>query len=208
MKDRENFHKQAVASNSRFISTKGKKFNMPDGSSLDVLEAVIVDTRNTNTYYKGVYNASNPKPPACFAIAREIDDLAPHADAPEKIHTNCADCPMNQWKSAPGGGNGKACKNTSRIAIVSPDGTSESKPLVLTASPTALKHWGKYLADMKKAGQHYVQVVTQISFKADEQYPVLMFSALRPSGDELTAIAWGLRDEAAKILDQPPIKQD
>jgi hypothetical protein len=89
-----------AAPSGRNISTKGKVFNLPDGRTHQgPLEAVILDHRNFNRYFTVAYDPKDPKPPACFAIAKRLDELVPHEDATEPQADACSEGPMNQWGS-------------------------------------------------------------------------------------------------------------
>jgi len=60
------------------ISTRDKKFTLPDGTShAGPLMAVVLDFRNFNRYFTKPYDPQNPTPPDCFAIAKDFNDLSP-----------------------------------------------------------------------------------------------------------------------------------
>lgn len=186
----------------RNISTRGKVFTLPNGkTSQGPLRAVILDHRNYNRYYTVAYNPQDPKPPACFALAKEIAGLAPHAEAADPQADACANCAMNKWGSAPGGGKGKACRNTVRLAIAAPD-KSDDEPMILTVSPTGLKSWNALVNSLETIGMLPVQVVTEISFDPQAAYPTLQFKADSPHED--LEHFWHMREKAQAMLDQPP----
>jgi len=182
------------------ISTKNKMFTLPNGqSNPGPMNVVILDYRNLNAYYSTPYNAQNPKPPSCFAIASQLADLAPHEDAEEPQADDCASCVNNQWKSAPGGGNGKACKNMVRLAVAAVDADENTSPMILKISPTGLKSWAPLVKELDDAGMLPIQVVTEIKFDEHLTYPSLQFKALK-AHDKLE-LFWALREKAQSILD-------
>jgi len=191
------------------ISTKGKVFTLPDGSSSDgPLICVVLDWVTANSYFEGIYNPKDPQPPACFAIADKPAEAAPSKHAPKPQHSSCcgdADtptCPKNEWRSDPGGGAGKACKNTRRLLIVPHDATEKTQPWIISVSPTGLKHFDKYVNMLADVGTHPLEVVTEISFEASEAYPSLRF-ALDTKHDNVN-LMWKLKGIGQEILRQEP----
>jgi hypothetical protein len=191
------------------ISTKGKVFTLPDGSADNgPLICVVLDWVTANTYFEGIYNPKDIKPPACFAIAREPSKAVPSDNSPKKQFDRCvgdADnpgCPKNEWNSDPQGGKGKACKNTRRILVVPADATSKTQPWVISASPTSLKHFDKYVNTLADVGTHPIEVITEISFEAGEAYPSLRF-AVDTKHDNLE-LMWKLKELGQEILVQEP----
>lgn len=202
-KELANTDKTIPPVSSRNISIKGKQFTLPDSTvHAGPLEAVILDSRFLNTFYTADYNPNDIKPPACFALAKERDDMAPHADAPEPQSAECESCPMNAWGSSPKGGKGKACRNMIRLAVAPSDATEDTEPMILRVPPTSLNSWGKLVRDLQQAGLIPLQVVTAISFDASAAYPQLQFKAMQ-AHDNLQ-LFWTLRERATALLDAPP----
>jgi hypothetical protein len=164
------------------ISTKGKVFTLPDGSSDDgPMTCVILDWVSANVWFEGLYNPKDIKAPACFAIGRIVNDLAPVEHSPKKQHTECKGCPQNEWGSHPQGGKGKACKNTRRLLIAPLDADENTMPWVIDVSPTGLKHFDKYVNTLSDNGKHPIEVVTEISFEESEAFPSLRFKPVSPN---------------------------
>lgn len=176
-KELANLSKTIDPPSSNKISTKGKVFTLPDGkSSPGPLNAVILDWVSLNVYYPGAYNPNQRTGPACFAIGKVIEELTPSENAPQKQSAgDCASCPKGQWGTG-AGGKGKACKNQRRLLLVSPDFTDHSMPMSLYVSPTGLKSWNEYVRRLATEQQALpVQVVTKITFDANQTYPTLQF---------------------------------
>lgn len=186
------------------ISTRGKKFTLPNGQSGDTIEVVILDFAWFMVNYPGVYNANNPQQPNCFAVGREnpmSGELKPHEDSAEPQHSDCKDCPKNQWKSAPSG-NGKACKNQRRLIVLPPDADESAEPMTLYVSPGGLKHFDAYVSRL--SAEHNmlpVQVITKLSFDPDQSYPLLKFEMIGVH-DNLQ-LFWNKRDSSQELLFRP-----
>lgn len=91
---------------------------LPGNQMMVIILADVIE----NSWYDGPYDPSTPASPKCFAFAHDEDDLAP-PDAVDKDPyferqaMVCADCPRNEWGSAPTG-KGKDCKNVMRLAMI------------------------------------------------------------------------------------------
>lgn len=185
------------------ISTKNKRFTLPDGTSHQgPLKVVILDFTNTRTYYTGVYNASNIVPPRCFAAGKSIQDLAPSASIEEPMAEDCASCSMNQWGSDPQGGKGKACKSGVRLMLVAADIESGAEPLALDVTPTGMRSWNGLLANLSARGIAPMQAVVEIGLNPDVSYPTLTFEFVEQH-DRLEQ-AWTLREKAEPLLEKHP----
>jgi hypothetical protein len=185
------------------ISLKGKVFTLPNGqSSPGPMQAIILDTRNIRTYYKGQYNPNQLESPECFAIAKQLEDLAPSPNARHPNAETCAECPFDAWHSAPGGGKGKACKNSIRLAIVPANFTADTHPMLITVSPTGIKSFSTLVADLHANNLIPAQIVTEIAFNPNETFPTLVFKALH-AHDRLEEV-WKLRERAQMALDREP----
>ena len=183
------------------ISLKGRVFTMPDGSTNQgPLGAVILDFRNHNSFWSTPYNPQQLTDPACFALSREFGDLAPSADAPTPQAEHCAVCPRNVFGSAPNG-KAKSCKNTRRLAIVPPDATLETAPMLLDASPTAISAFESYLLGLATEGKMPVEVITHIAFDPASDFASLRFGKPKPLTDKQLTIMMKLREKAQAMLD-------
>lgn len=179
-----NLSKTIDPPSSNKISTRGKVFTLPDGkSSPGPLNAVVLDWVSLNVYYPGAYNPNSPTGPSCFAIGKNIDELVPSDNAPNKqSESNCAECPKGQWGTG-FGGKGKACKNQRRLILVEPSFTDRSAAMSLYVSPTGLKAWNEYVRRLATEQEALpVQVVTAISFDPNQTYPTLQFEFVERHG--------------------------
>ena len=183
------------------ISLKGRVFTMPDGSiHAGPIAAVILDFRNHNSFWSTPYNPQQLTDPVCFALSREFGDLAPSADATTPQAEHCAVCPRNVFGSAPNG-KAKRCKNARRLAIVPPDATLETAPMLLDASPTAISAFESYLLGLATEGKMPVEVVTLIAFDPASDFPSLRFGKPKPLTDRQLATMIKLREKAQAMLD-------
>ena len=184
------------------ISLKGRVFTMPDGSvHTGPIAGVILDFRNYNAYWDTPYNPQQLTDPACFALSREFGDLAPSADATSPQAEHCAVCPRNVFGSA-ANGKAKRCRNSRRLAIVPPDATAETEPMILTASPTAISAFESFVIGLAASeGKMPVEVVTHIAFKPDTDFPTLVFGKPKPLTDKQLRVMMKLRAKAQPMLD-------
>jgi hypothetical protein len=179
------------------ISLRGRVFTMPDGSTdPGPIGAVILDFRNYNAYWDTPYNPNQLVDPVCFALSREFGDLAPSADASNPQAEHCAVCPRNVFGSA-ANGKAKSCRNARRLAIVPPDATLETEPMIVTTSPTAISAFESYVLGLATEGKMPVEVVTLIAFKPDTDYPTLVFGKPKPLTDKQLGIMMKLREKGS-----------
>ena len=186
------------------ITLKGKVFTLPDGAQTKgALEVTILDWRNVNLYYPGAYNSQKPEEPSCFAISKIIDGMKPSDNANDAQSDACKGCPWNEWGSASGGGKGKACKNTVRIAVVPVDATSETPIWTIDVSPTGLTGFNNLVNDLKNQRALLpVQVVTSIDFDSTCDFPKLTFAGGEEHGN--LEVMFPLREAAAALLEREP----
>jgi hypothetical protein len=184
------------------ISLRGRVFTMPDGSThLGPIAAVILNWRSHNQYWAVPYDPNRLEDPICWAVSRTYDELAPSPDAPERQAERCNNCPKNVFGSAPNR-KAKSCRNSRRLAIVPPDATPETEPMILSASPTAISAFESYVIGLAASeGKLPVEVVTHIAFKPDAEYPTLVFGKPKPLTDKQLAVMMTLRAKAQPMLD-------
>lgn len=177
----------------RKINVKNKQFILPDGTVLgEVIDVIIVDFISANRYYVNVFNPNNPEPPVCFAFGKDIGAMMPHEEAPEKQSAECARCPMNQWKSDPNGGKGKACKNTRELAVIlaSDAGDPEAPVYTISVSPTSIKSFdAMYTYVARTMNGPLVKAIVSISTNPNVDYAQLIFSDPVPNEEYATHVA-------------------
>jgi hypothetical protein len=186
----------------RSISTKKQVFTLPDGRAhKGPLSVVVLDFINKNLMYDRAWREGERIPPLCFAIGKNIEELAPSVNAPDPQAEQCRGCPMNEFGTASNGG-GKACKNTAVLALASPDAKSK-EIMLLSVSPTGLTNWNKYVTSVKAQFNAVpIKVVTEITFDENVDFPKLQFSVAAPNENLQTH--WGMREEARLLLSQEP----
>jgi hypothetical protein len=142
---------------------------------------------------------------ACFAIGTNPRDMTPSANAPARQADDCQACPMNQFGSA---GEGKACKNGRRLALLpeNDDGGDvdfEHDIWLMDVSPTALKGFDGYVQAVARTfSQPPVGMLTEISFDPSVTYAKLMFSNPRPIAS--LGEAFARQAEAQEMLNAEP----
>ncbi len=188
------------------ITLKNKEFTLPDGQKHPgPIELIILDFVWFMVHYPGVYNASNPQQPNCFAVGRDNPDsgnLKPHESVKVPQHTNClgkeGGCPKNQWKSA-ASGNGKACKNQRRLIVVPPNFDEETTPMSMYVSPGGLKNFDSFVSRLKAEESILpMQAIVAVSFDKDQSYPLLKFKFVERHAR--VNDAWALREQIQPLL--------
>jgi len=188
------------------ISLKGKVFSMPNGgTSPGPINAVILDWRSINVFYPGTYNAQKIETPVCFAVANNIGDLKPSPNCADPQSKECEGCKRNAWSSAPGGGRGRACKNTIRVAIVPPDAKDDTVPWTIDIAPTSTTAFNSMVYAIRDGmGMLPLQVQLTLDFDANADYPKLTFASPEALPDELVGLMFDLRKASQSLLDKEP----
>ena len=185
----------------------GGRFDLPDGRSVEgSIEAIIVDFRAVHSFWPGKFDKNNVKPPVCFAVGLNPRQMAPTDNSPDKQADNCQACPNNQFGSD---GDGKACKNMRRLALVPPRDDDETQAdtehdlWILDVSPTAIKNFDAFVSVIAKTFQTPpAGVAVTIGFDTSVEYAKLTFSNPRLIGNAGEVLA--LQEQAAVLLDAEP----
>lgn len=175
------------------VSIKGKVFHIQRGDERILvtkpgeddpaasLEVVIVraNPNRSKVFYAEGYSEGERSKPTCYSN----DGVEPAADAQEKQAKKCAACAHNQWGSrvTDGGGKAKACSDSRRIAIATPDAPAD--PMLLripAASMKALEDYGKQLAARGIPPQ---AVITKVGFDYSVAWPALTFKPVAIIGE-------------------------
>jgi hypothetical protein len=186
------------------VRMSGKGFTTPDGEVHDALRGVIVDFVSANTHYPGVFDKEKPTPPNCFAIHKIIDQMAPHATAPEPQADTCAECPLNKFES--GVGKSKACKNTRKLALIQENATDDSQIWILTIPPKSLRYFDTYVSSTLSGQQGVTPIcaVTEITMDPKEDYAAPRFAFNRLLEEKELMQYYQRKPEAENLLMQPP----
>jgi hypothetical protein len=213
---REALAKQAAAMAERTAPPGGSKIKMPQGGGKFILpdgrevegsiEAIIVDFRAVHSFWPGKFDKKDIKPPVCFAVGLNPRQMAPTDNSPDKQAESCQSCPNNQFGSD---GDGKACKNMRRLAILPPLDSDEVTAdvehdmWVLDVSPTAIKNFDGFVQTIARTFQTPpCGVVVTIGFDSSVDYGKLVFSNPRPITNVADVMA--KQDEAGVMLDAEP----
>lgn len=177
------------------------------------MEAVALFASFRNVFYAGRYDPNNIVNPNCFAISEDDEDMAPHANVSEPVHPTCEGCKYNEWGSDPGGGRGKACKQTRRLVLLpgqavdlGPDAIKTAELAVMDIPVTSVRNYSGFVNSLAASANvpPYAAVV-EISVVPDAktQFKV-KFNPLRvvPSKEHVTALK-GRMDTARQISMDP-----
>ena len=183
--------------------TQNKEFELPDGRKSDgPLELIILDFVSFNAMYEGRYDPNNIQPPVCFSVGTVVQQMVPSAKAPEPQSTSCSTCPMNQFGSD---GNGKACKNKRRLAVLPADFDADTPIYTLEVSPTGLKAFDKFVSSLASTQRKVpAQLVTEVDFDPAKDYPTLTFKALRAlEAEQVVEVFARIEEGRARINVEP-----
>lgn len=179
---------------------------LPDGLNLGTsADFVVVDFISTNKYYYGPYDPNNLAPPDCFAMGKNIAEMAPDDLSPNKESDKCATCHFNQFGSALTG-SGKACKNTRDLAVLLVDeetGLTGNTLYTISLPPTAIKSFDgmvSYVARMLNGPM--IKAIVTISGSPKGTYALISFSDPAPNPEYAAHMEY--REAAQPLLWRKP----
>jgi len=181
----------------KFFSLRGGKISLDGAAVGDSVSGIVVGMVYENQYFDEEFDPDAPQSPVCYAFGYEKESMmAPHEESEKPQHEQCKGCPHNEFGSADRG-QGKACKNVVRIAIIAEDdleNLDEAGVVFMKIPVMSVRNWERYAkVDLAKTLKRpYYTVVTKITLEADNksQFRVLfslekeinnskMFSALK-----------------------------
>lgn len=172
------------------ISIKGKVFAVvrdgerkvlpnpkdPDSPATSIEVVLLKANKGTSKvfYAKGYTEGAEGVKPDCFSNTGD----KPDASVEKPQSKSCATCPHNQWGSKVGenGGKGKACQDSIRLAVATPDLLND--PYLLRVPPASIRSVVEYGDFLKKRGVGYNMVVTRVGFDMEAPTPKLTFKPI------------------------------
>jgi hypothetical protein len=169
------------------ISIKGKVFSVvrdgdrkvlpnprdPDSPATAIDVVILKANKNPSKvfYAKGYSEGSDGVKPDCFSN----NGTHPDASVESPQSKVCATCKWNQWGSKIGdtGSKGKACQDSVRIAIATPNQLRD--PYMLRVPPASIRSLGEYGKMIANRNVLYNAVVTKIAFDMEAPTPKLTF---------------------------------
>jgi hypothetical protein len=169
------------------ISIKGKVFAIvrdgerkvlpnpkdPDSPATSIDVVMLKANKGTSKvfYAKGYTEGAEGVKPDCFSN----DGTKPDAGIEAPQSRTCATCKWNQWGSKIGenGSKGKACQDSVRMAIATPNLVND--PYLLRVPPASIRALGEYGQMLAKRNVAYNMVVTKIGFDMEAPTPKLTF---------------------------------
>ena len=162
-----------------FISFKSGRLNIGDQVMPgDKIDCIVVDYLLHNKYFDTPYTANKQVPPACYAFAREEENMEPsegdgeeNPGARDPQADSCAECPRNEWGSAGGGSKAKACTNSRRLWLLpasvvnGPDKVRVTDFLQCDLPATSIKNFSKFVNDCAASGNAPFQFIVELSVK-------------------------------------------
>lgn len=93
-------------------------------------EVIVLAQQAERAYYEGTYDPSKPQVPACYSF----DLQSPHPSSDHPQSATCDGCDHNKWGSARQG-KGKACRESSRVAILPANAPLDAAPMYQCSFP-------------------------------------------------------------------------
>jgi len=190
-----------------YISTKGAKFSLGGAVLGREIDCCILGWNFEKSWYDSAFVDGEASAPACFAISYDEDEMTPHETSPNMQGDSdgmCEGCELNEWGS--GKGEGKACADRRRLALVVEGTNGDMELKMLNISPSSLKNWKGFINGIEKQGIHVMQAAVNIHFDEDSTaaYPPICFEFLNEITNESTLDATAaLLPEATTLLEQP-----
>jgi hypothetical protein len=214
------------------ISIKGKVFAIvrdgerkvlpnpkdPDSpaTAIDVVLLKVNKGTSKVFYAKGYVEGSDGVKPDCFSNT----GVRPDASIENPQSKTCATCPHNQWgsKISESGSKGKACQDSVRIAVATPNQVNE--PYLLRVPPASIRALGEYGQMLAKRNVAYNMVVTKVGFDMEAPNPKLTFKPVgildEPTflqvqdaiNSDVVAQITGVAPVGAPLLGDPEVQMD
>jgi len=165
-------------------------FKLPDETIVEVLEGIVVDVRYINALYLKPFKRGEIETPPCWSVSVDANNMAPDEKCLKAKCEDCQSCPLNEFGSK---GNGKACKNTVRLAIVPVDADEKTVPFIMDLAPTSTTPFLKVLRGLQVPIQ---TVVMEFTLDPKVEYVKINSQLLSPAPDAVAKHLLGLIDKA------------
>jgi hypothetical protein len=213
--------KEKNTGGAKAISVRGGVLSV-DGNEIDgnELRVIVLASVYENMMYGGDFDPDTPTSPVCYAFSEDGgDDMAPHAEAPEKVNDTCLGCPNNEWGSADKG-RGKACKNVRRLMLITEDALEDGASIkdaemrILKLPVTSVKNWTNYvkstLAEDVKRPSWGVVTTIKVKNDAKTQFKVnFEFEELIEFNDEtFAALKKKVKEAESNIASAYPVFEE
>ena len=143
--------------------------NQSDETILPAIDGVILAMRQTRIYWRDAFTGTGTRPDC---VSR--DGITGTGDP----GGSCHDCPLNQWGSALGDSNGKACAQRTELYILTP---LSPFPIVVSAPPTSYKALRQYrLGVFGQSGKAYHKVVTRLELETASNAGGIDYPRIKP----------------------------
>lgn len=154
----------ALQTGPNLISFKGGQL-IVDGIPIPRGEAevYVLAQQAERAFYAEEFDSSKPQVPACYSFDLE----APHPDSSAPQHEQCLDCPQNEWGSA-SRGRGKACRESTRVAVVPATAPLETAPMYQCSFPiTSVGSVKEFLGRCAQSGKLSGEFKTRLKVVPD-----------------------------------------
>jgi len=159
------------------------------------LNAIILAASYKNSLYKGRYDPNNIVNPHCFSLSETDEDMVPDGVVTNPEHDTCSGCPNREWGSDPGGGRGKACKETRRLVLLPASVLDSGDPVkaikegelaILDVPVMSVKFYSQYVNILAGSiGLPMWACVTDVYTKPDPKSQfVVQFQGIKAAGGD------------------------
>jgi hypothetical protein len=180
-------------------------FEMPDGSTKNEIQCVLLHTYKQNAYWENV--DINNQMPDCWAIDYKKGEMKPDAFIEVPQSEECRTCKLNQFGTDTKGGAGKACKNM-RVLFIYVEGYCV--PCKLSVPPTSLKSVDRYISSFLARQVPYQSVMTRLTLEKVDTYSVLKLSTkgvIETDKNKLLSLK-NLIDENKPLMYRKPLLEE
>lgn len=202
-----------TGSEGNFISTKGGILTY-QGAAIpgNKMSVIVVDHILENAYRPGKFDPANPQSPICYAFGREVEEMRPHPDSPEKQSETCEDCEQNKFGSAETG-KGMACSSNCRRLALLPesalkDGIATTETAYLHLSYFSSKAWKGYVRELNDSLQKpALAVLTEMHLVPDAKAQFKFnFRLIEELDEEHFDELWKRYETVSKSIDFPYVQ--
>ena len=171
-------------------------FKLPDETVVETLEAIVVDVRYINALYLKPFKRGEIETPTCWVVSPDANSMAPDEKSTKPRNDDCETCQFNQFGSK---GNGKACKNTIRLALIPPDANEKTVPFIMDLAPTSTTSFLKVVRGLKVPIQ---TVIMNFTLDPKEEYVKIITALDSPAPDSIAPYLLDLIEKAQGAINR------
>lgn len=198
----------------KFPSREETEWSVPDinakngYSRTDEIVGVIINYKDTRSYWVSDYDSNPDQPPDCFSEdckegkfdpgTQWLDNSTPYAGPPTG---DCKTCQYAQYESDPKG-SGQACKLMRNLFVITPD---KMLPILLSVGPGSYRVCQKFFYQLMSEGITPSSVIVGLSLqtatsKTGISFPKLQMRVIEKLSVDMQEVMNRFRDNITKNL--------